>query len=79
MSSAISFIEKNSFFDDSNDEQLGDIIENISVVDAITACKIQELETLKSIKEYSVFIDLPPSNLLARILQLEKELKNIKY
>ena len=79
MSSAINFIEKNSFFDDNTDENLGDIIENIAVVDAITACKIQELEALQSIKEYSVFIDLPPSNLLARILQLEKELKNIKY
>ncbi len=77
MSKAYEFIERNTFFDTNNES--GDTLENIDVGDAITACKIQELETLKSIKEYSVFIETPPSNLLARILQLEKELKNIKY
>lgn len=67
MSNALKYIENVSIVDQ-------DDIETVTVNEAITACQLQELETLQEFKDY---VDLP-EYAKQRIKQLEIKLKNIK-
>lgn len=68
MSKAINFLEKVSYTDVN---EFNESIETVSITDAITACKIQELETLQKVNE-------DQSCITKRILELNTQLRNLK-
>lgn len=69
---ALKFLENVSNFDEEG-------FESVSIDDAITALKLQELDMLKSVETMFPMVKITDLTAVAsRIEQLEKELKHIK-
>lgn len=77
MSKAIRFLEKTTVF---TTDQFGETSEDVNINDAITACQIQELETLQWVMRDSLNspIEHDTSSIELKITELIKKLKFIK-
>lgn len=74
MSNTTKYIENVAVTEDFEND---DVIETITINEAFTACKLQELETLQSI---IAEVEAPYfAKISKRIADLQKELRNIKF